>query len=124
MCGPKGLPGEADTLYRNNGDGTFTDVTQRAGIREPVHYGFGVIFSDLDNDGWPDIYIANDSTPNLLFQNKRDGTFSEVALFAGVSLSEDGREQAGMGVDVGDYDNDGNFDIFVTNFSNDSNTLY
>jgi len=124
MCGPLGLPGEPDTLYRNNGDGTFTDVTQRAGISDPGHYGFGVIFSDLDNDGWPDIYVADDSTPNLLFQNKRDGTFSEVALFAGVSLSEDGREQAGMGVDVGDYDNDGNFDIFVTNFSNDSNTLY
>ncbi len=124
MCGPKGLPGEPDTLYRNNGDGTFTDVTQQAGIRDPGYYGFGVIFSDLDNDGWPDIYVANDSTPNFLFRNNQDGTFSELGLFAGVALSEDGREQAGMGVDVGDYNNDGHFDIYVTHFSHDYNTLY
>src|SRR5713226_5345630 len=80
MCGPRGLPGEADVLYRNNGDGTFTDVTKRAGIRDPGYYGFGVIFSDLDNDDWPDIFVANDSTPNLYFHNNRDGTFSEMGL--------------------------------------------
>ncbi len=124
MCGPRGLPGEPDTLYHNNGDGTFTDVTQRAGIRDPGYYGFGVIFSDLDDDGWPDIYVANDSTPHFLFHNNHDGTFTEMALFAGVSLSGEGREQSGMGVDAGDYNNSGHFSIFVTNFSHDYNTLY
>jgi hypothetical protein len=124
MCGPLGLPGEPDTLYHNNGDGTFTDVTQRAGIHDPGYYGFGVIFSDLDGDGWPDIYVANDSTPNLLFHNNRNGTFSETALFAGVALSGEGRAQAGMGVDAGDYNASGFFSIFVTNFSHDNNTLY
>ncbi len=124
MCGPRGLPGEPDTLYRNNGDGTFTDVTQRAGIRDPGYYGFGVIFTDYDNDGWPDIYVANDSTPHFLFHNNRDGTFSEVGLFAGVALGGEGQMQAGMGVDAGDYNNSGNFSIFVTNFSHDSNVLY
>ncbi len=124
FCGPQGLPGEVDVLYRNNGNGKFTDVTAKAGIHGPGYYGFGVIFSDLDNDGWLDIYVANDSTPNFLFRNQRDGTFSEVGLFAGVALNEEGQEQAGMGVDVGDYNNDGYFDIFVTNFSHDSNTLY
>jgi hypothetical protein len=124
MCGPRGSTGEPDTLYRNNGDGTFTDVTRQSGIRDPGTYGFGVIFSDLDNDGWPDIFIATDSTPNLQFRNNRDGTFSEVGLFAGTALSERGIEQGCMGADVADYNNDGHFDIFVTNFSDDYNTLY
>ncbi len=124
VCGPRGLEGEPDALYRNNGDGTFTDVTETAGIHDPGYYGFGVIFSDLDNDGWLDIYVANDSTPNLLFHNNRDGTFSEVALFSGASLSENAKEQASMGVDAGDYNGDGYFDLFVTNFSQDYNTLY
>ncbi len=124
MCGPRGLPGQPDTLYRNSGDGTFTNVTESAGIRDPGYYGLGVIFSDLDNDGWLDIYVANDSNPNFLFRNNRDGTFSEMALEAGVALSEEGLEQAGMGLAVGDYNNDGSFDIFVTNFSQDTNTLY
>jgi hypothetical protein len=124
ICGPRGLPGEADVLYRNNGDGTFTDVTESAGISDPGHYGFGVIFSDLDNDGWPDIFVANDSTPNLLFHNQGDGTFEEIGLFAGVALSQDARQQAGMGLDAADYDGDGDLDLFLTHFAQDYNTLY
>jgi enediyne biosynthesis protein E4 len=123
-CGPKGLMGEPDVLYRNNGNGTFTDVTAAAGIKDPGYPGFGVLFSDLDNDGWPDIYVANDSTPHFLFHNKGDGTFADVGLMAGVALSGDGREQAGMGVDAGDYDGDGLLDLVITNFSHDYNTLY
>jgi hypothetical protein len=124
LCGPRGLPGAPDVLYRNNGDGTFTDVTAAAGIRDPGHYGFGVLFTDLDNDGWPDIYVANDSVPNFLWRNNRDGTFTDMALEAGVALSEEGRAQAGMGVEAGDYDGDGWLDLFVTNFSHDTHTLY
>jgi hypothetical protein len=124
FCGPRGLPGQPDILYRNNGDGTFKDVTTQAGIRDPDYYGFAVVFSDLDNDGWPDIYVANDSVPNLLFHNKRDGTFSEIGLQSGTSLGASGRAQAGMGAAVGDYDGNGYQDLFVTNFSQDSNTLY
>jgi hypothetical protein len=124
FCGPVGLPGQPDVLYHNNGDGTFTDVTAKAGIRDPNYYGFGVIFSDLDNDGWPDIYVANDSQPNLLFRNNRNGTFSEAGLSSGAALNEAGRAQSGMGVAVGDYDGNGLPDIFVTNFARDTNTLY
>lgn len=124
MCGPRGLPGEPDALYRNNGDGAFTDVTKAAGIVDPDLYGFGVVFADLDDDGWPDIFVANDSVPNLLFRNNRDGTFTEDALVAGVALSGDARPQAGMGVDAADYDGDGRLDLIVTNFSQDYNTLY
>src|SRR5262249_45207102 len=123
-CGPKGLVGEPDVLYHNNGHGGFTDVTQAAGIKDPGYYGFGVLFSDLDNDGWPDIYVANDSTPHLLFHNNHNGTFSENGLVAGVALSGDGREQAGMGVDAADYDGDGYLDLVITNFSHDYTTLY
>ncbi|MBI2150146.1 MAG: CRTAC1 family protein [Acidobacteria bacterium] len=124
FCGPKGLAGEADVLYHNNGDGTFTDVTLKAGVKEPNYYGFGVVFSDLDNDGWPDIYVANDSVPNLLFKNRRDGTFEEVGLISGTSINLFGQPQAGMGVAVGDYDGNGLFDVYVTNFAEDTNTLY
>ena len=124
MCGPKGLPGEADILYRNNGDGTFTDATRAAGIVDPGYYGFGVLFSDLDDDGWSDIFVVNDSVPNLLFRNNRNGTFSEVGLLSGLALSGNGKAQAGMGADAGDYDGDGRLDVFVTNFSQDYNTLY
>ncbi|HET9217583.1 MAG TPA: CRTAC1 family protein [Terriglobia bacterium] len=124
FCGPIGLTGEPDILYRNNGNGTFTDVTSAAGIRDPNYYGFGVLFNDFDNDGWPDIYVANDSQPNLLFQNKRNGTFEEVGLLSGSALSESGRAQSGMGVTAGDYDGNGYLDIFVTNFAGDTNTLY
>jgi hypothetical protein len=124
MCGPRDLVGEPDALYRNNGDGTFTDVSRAAGIVDPGHYGFGVIFSDLDDDGWPDIFVANDSVPNFLFRNNRNGTFSEIGLSSGLALNGDGKAQAGMGADAADYDGDGRLDVFVTNFSQDYNTLY
>ena len=124
MCGPRDLVGEPDVLYRNNGDGTFTDVTRSAGIADPGHYGFGVLFSDLDGDGWPDIFVANDSVQNFLFRNNRDGTFSEIGLPSGLALSGDGKPQASMGVDAADYDGDGRLDVLVTNFSHDYNTLY
>jgi hypothetical protein len=124
FCGPQGLQGEPDVLFHNNGNGTFTDVTKSAGIKDPNYYGFGVQFSDFDNDGWPDIYVANDGNPNLLFHNNRNGTFSEMGVLSGAGLNEAGRAQSGMGVAVGDYDGNGLFDIFVTNFANDTNTLY
>jgi hypothetical protein len=124
FCGPKRLTGDPDILYRNNGDGTFTDVTAAAGVADPGYYGFGVVFTDLNDDGWPDIYVANDSVPNLLFRNKKDGTFVEEGLISGAALSGDGRPQAGMGVDAGDYNGDGLPDLVVTNFSHDYNTLY
>jgi hypothetical protein len=123
-CGPKSLEGEPDVLYKNNGDGTFADVTAAAHITDPGYPGFGVLFSDLDNDGWPDIYVANDSTANFFFHNNHDGTFTDTALVAGVAVSGDGREQAGMGVDAGDFNGDGLLDVIVTNFSHDYNTLY
>jgi len=123
-CGPKGLAGEPDVLYRNDGHGGFTDVTRAAGIKDPGYYGFGVLFTDLDDDGWPDIFVANDSTPNFLFHNNHNGTFSETGLVAGVAVSGDGREQAGMGVDAGDFNGDGHLDLVVTHFSHDYTTVY
>ena len=124
-CGPRGLKGETMTLYHNDGHGHFTDVTRQAGIETPPHYyGFTVLTGDFDNDGWPDIYVACDSTPSLYFHNKRNGTFEEIGLISGVAVNEDGREQAGMGATAGDYDGDGYLDIFKTNFSSDTNTLY
>ncbi len=123
-CGPRGLPGSRDRLYRNNGDGTFTDVTEKMGIDPGSYYGLGVIWGDYDGDGWPDIYVANDSTPSLLYHNNQGKSFTEAALAAGVAFSNDGREQAGMGVDFGDYDNDGWSDLVKTNFSDDTNNLY
>ena len=125
MCGPRGLKGLPSNLYRNEGDGTFADVSGPAGITAAgERYGLGVLVADYDNDGWPDVYVACDSTPNLLFRNNRDGTFSEMGLLAGVAYSGDGKEQAGMGVDAGDYDNDGDLDIVKTNFSDDKSSLY
>ena len=123
FCGPRGLTGEPDVLYRNDG-GRFTDVTASAGIKDSGLYGFGVLFSDLDGDGWQDIFVANDSVPNQLYRNRRDGTFVEEALVSGVAVSADGREQASMGVDAGDYNGDGDLDLIVTNFSGDYSTLY
>jgi hypothetical protein len=124
FCGPQGLQGEPDVLFHNNGNGTFSDVTKSAGIKDPNYYGFGVVFSDFDNDGWPDIYVANDGNGNLLFHNNRNGTFTEMGIVSGAGLNEAGRAQSGMGVAVGDFDGNGLFDIFVTNFANDTNTLY
>ena len=124
FCGPKRLTGDLDVLYHNNGDGTFSDVTTRAGVKDPGYYGFGVVFTDLNDDGWADIYVANDSVPNLLFRNRGNGTFVEEGLVSGAALSSDGRPQAGMGVDAGDYNGDGLPDLVVTNFSHDYNTLY
>jgi len=123
-CGPKPLEGEPDTLYRNTGKGTFVDATKSAGVSKPGHYGFGVLFTDLDDDGWPDIYVASDSVPSLFFHSRQNGTFSEQALPAGIAVSGDGREQAGMGIDVGDFDGDGRLDLIKTHFSQDHTTLY
>jgi enediyne biosynthesis protein E4 len=124
-CGPRGLPTGHHSLYRNNGDGTFTDVSQQAGIASATKcYGMTVVAADLDEDGWPDIYVACDSTPSLLFMNNHDGTFREEGVVRGVALSDDGEEQAGMGIGVGDYDLDGHLDLFKTHFADDANVLY
>ena len=124
MCGPRGLKPARGVLYHNNGDETFTDVTDKSGVGSQQYYSLGVSTGDYNNDGHLDIAVANDSTPNFLFRNRGDGTFDEVALRAGVAFNEDGRSQACMGIDFGDYDNDGWLDLFVTNFSEDTNTLY
>jgi hypothetical protein len=125
MCGPRGLPGGMNILYHNNGDGTFTDVSEKAGILKPgPRYSITAVSYDFNNDGWPDIYVAVDSEPSILFENKHDGTFEDVAVMAGVAYNEDGQEQAGMGVGVADYDGDGWFDIFKTNFQDDTCNLY
>jgi hypothetical protein len=125
MCGPRGLPWGKNMLYHNNGDGTFEDVTTKAKIDQTNgHYAFSVSALDFDDDGWPDIYVACDSTPSILYHNNRDGTFTDVAVVAGAAFNEDGKEQAGMGSTVGDYNGDGRLDIFKTNFSDDTATLY
>jgi hypothetical protein len=125
MRGPMGLKGSPDILYRNNSDGTFTDVTEQAGMGEVKrYYGFAVVWGDYDNDGDPDLFVANDSVPNYLYTNDGDGTFTEVAEQAGVAYSQSGMPQAGMGAAFDDYNNDGWLDIFVTHFSEDYNTLY
>jgi hypothetical protein len=124
-CGPPGLIGGNNILFHNNGDGTFSDVSERTGIsRANGTFGLGVLTADFNNDGWPDIYVANDSTASALYQNKRNGTFSDVAMEAGCALSADGKPQAGMGVSAADYDLDGNLDIVKTNFAGDTPSLY
>jgi len=124
-CGPRGLPTGRHSLYRNNGDGTFADVSQQAGIAAATEsYGMTVVAADFDEDGWTDIYVACDSTPSLLFMNNHDGTFREEGVMRGVALSDDGAEQAGMGLGVGDYDLDGHLDLFKTHFADDANGLY
>jgi len=124
-CGPPGLLGGKNILYRNNGNGTFTDVSEKSGIwKAGGTYGLGVLTADLDNDGWPDIYVANDSTASALYQNKKNGTFSDIALESGCALSADGKPQAGMGVSAADYDLDGSLDLVKTNFAGDTPSLY
>ena len=125
MCGPRGLKGAPDHLFHNNGDGTFTDVSERAGVADARgFYGFGVAFFDFDDDGRLDLFVANDSTPNYLYRNRGDGTFEDVSYPSGAALTEAGLEQAHMGVAVGDYDRDGRDDLHVTNFADDTNILY
>ena len=124
FCGPRGLPGGRDVLFHNNGDGTFADLTEQAGIDPGQYYGLGVVMGDYDRDGRLDIYVANDSTPSSLYHNNGDGTFTDVGAQAGVAYSGEGQEQAGMGTDFGDYDNDGWLDLVKGNFSDDTNNLY
>jgi hypothetical protein len=124
-CGPPGLAGAKNLLYHNNGNGTFSDVSQKAGMWNAVGtYGLSVAASDLDNDGWPDIYVANDSAPATLYLNQHDGTFKDVAIENGAALSAEAKPQAGMGVSIGDYNRDGNLDIVKTNFAGDTDSLY
>ena len=124
-CGPPGLIGGKNILFHNNGDGTFSDVSESSGILSANGtYGLGVLTADFDNDGWPDIYVANDSTASALYQNKRNGRFADIAMEAGCALSADGKPQAGMGVSAADYDLDGNLDIVKTNFAGDTPSLY
>jgi hypothetical protein len=125
MCGPRGLPGAPNILFHNDGNGHFKDVSAASGIQKTVaHYCFSVTTLDYNEDGWPDIYIACDSAPSVLYRNNHDGTFTDVGVEAGVAFNEDGREQAGMGSTAGDYDGDGHLDLFKTNFSDDTSTLY
>jgi len=124
-CGPPGLQGGKNILYHNNGDGTFSDVSEACGIlKANGTYGLGVLTADLDNDGWPDIYVANDSTASALYQNKKNGKFEDIAIEAGCALSADGKPQAGMGISAADYDLDGNLDLVKTNFAGDTPSLY
>src|SRR5689334_19606476 len=124
-CGPRGLPAGHNALYHNNRDGTFTDVSEKSGILAPGgRYGLGVAAADFDNDGWPDIYVACDQTPSLLYRNRHDGTFEERGSAAGVAYNDDGRLQAGMGIAIADYDGNGFLDIAKTNFSGDRPSLY
>jgi hypothetical protein len=124
-CGPPGLPGGRNVLYRNKGDGTFEDVSEPSGVlRANGTYGLGVSTLDFDADGWPDIYVANDSNPSALYRNNRDGTFTDIGVAAGCAYSQDGKPQAGMGIAVGDYDRSGTLDLFKTNFAGDTSTLY
>jgi hypothetical protein len=125
MCGPRGLPGEPDYLFHNNKDGTFTDVSVKAGVDDKRgYYGLSSVFVDIDDDGWVDLAVANDSVPKYLYRNKHDGTFEDISYLSGFALNDDGREQAAMGIGVGDYNRDGRVDLFITNFSDDYNTLY
>jgi len=125
QCGPWGLPGESDLLFHNKGDGTFEEVSKKAGVDDPHHYyGLGATWGDYYNDGWPDLYVANDAGPNFLYHNKHDGTFEEVGLLDGLALSGDGLAQGSMGVDWGDYLHEGRLSMIVTNFVEQGSTLY
>jgi hypothetical protein len=125
QCGPRGLPGESDFLFHNDGKGHFSEVGTQAGVSDPRGYfGLGIAWFDYNDDGWPDLYVANDATPNFLYRNNQDGTFKDVSFPAGVAVSEDGAEQGSMGVAVGDYVNAGRLSLFVSNFSEEYNALY
>ncbi len=125
MCGPRGLPGEPDHLFHNNRDGTFTDVSAKAGVEDRRgYYGLSSVFLDVDDDGWLDLAVANDSVPKYLYHNNHDGTFEDVSFLSGFAVNDEGREQAAMGIAVGDYNRDGRVDLYITNFSDDYNTLY
>src|SRR6266481_3462788 len=125
QCGPWGMEGDSNLLFHNRGDGTFEEVSKKAGVDDPRHrYGLGVVWGDYDNDGWPDLYVANDAGPNFLYHNKHDSTFEEVGLLTGTALSADGQELGSMGVDFGDYRHEGRLSIFVTNFTDQPNNLY
>jgi len=125
FCGPRGLKGEHDHLFHNNGDGTFTDVSAKAGVADaPGYYGLVSLFADLNGDGKPELLVANDSTPNYLYRNKGDGTFEDMSFESGYAVNRDGRETASMGIAVGDYRNNGQLDILNTTFSDDYKVLY
>lgn len=125
MCGPRGLQGERDHLFHNNGDGTFSDVSEKAGVADHnAYYGFSAVFADVNDDGKPDLIVANDSTPRYCYINKGDGTFEDTSYASGLAVNDNGREQASMGLGLGDYNNDGKLDVVVTNFSDDYYTLY
>ena len=125
QCGPRGLPGDGDSLYHNEGNGSFRDVTKKAGVADANgYYGMGIMASDFDEDGLVDIFVANDSTPNFFYKNNGNGTFEEIGFLSGTAVNENGSEQGSMGVTAGDYDHDGLFDLFITNFDDDYNTLY
>ncbi|RXS98184.1 CRTAC1 family protein [Silvibacterium dinghuense] len=125
MCGPRGLPGEGDHLFHNNGDGTFTDVSEKAGVSDPTHnYGFSSTFVDVNNDGKVDLVVANDSTPSYLYINKGDGTFEDASFYSGFALNQDARETANMGLAVGDYKNNGLVDFYTGTFSDDYKPLF
>jgi enediyne biosynthesis protein E4 len=125
LCGPRGLPGESDHLFHNNGDGTFTDVSKRAGVSDPQgYYGFASVFVDVDDDGWLDLAVANDSVPRYLYRNRHDGTFEDISYLSGFALTDGGLAQASMGIAAGDYNRDGKVDFYVTVFSDDFNSLY
>jgi enediyne biosynthesis protein E4 len=125
QCGPWGMEGETDLLYHNRGDGTFEEVSKKAGVDDPdKYYGLGVTWSDYDNDGWPDLFVADDATPNHLYHNNRDGTFTDDAMVGGIALNSEGQALGSMGVAWGDYDHSGRLSMFVTEFADQPNTLY